>query len=643
MKDTSKSEPRLLSELAEMRRRIAELEVLEKKYRTIVDNAVVGIYRTNLKGEILYVNEALALIAGYDSPLDMMSRNVLVFYKNPGVRERLIKNLKKSGKVSEFEMDFMTISGEVKKVLLSATLEGEIISGMIMDITSLKQTEAALRKSESKYRDLYDNAPDMYHSLNKDGIITDCNETEAKKLGYKKEEIIGRHFTEFITEESKRLFKKYFPKLNRDMPRLILEREYIKKDGTILPVSLSVFNESDENGEFAGTRTIARDITDRKKMEEEILKAQKLESISLLAGGIAHDFNNLLTAIFGNIAIAKAYAVPGEMIHERLHEAEKAFLRARDLTMQLLTFSKGGEPVKKSVSIGKLLKETISFTLSGSSVKSEFHIGGNLWHAEIDEGQISQVINNLAINAEQSMPEGGMLKVFCDNVVVDPQNILQLNEGRYVKIIIEDEGIGIPGEYLRKIFDPYFTTKQKGNGLGLAVAYSIVRKHNGCITVESELRAGTVFCIYLPASESEAFGDVKEKVFFTGSGRVLVMDDEEIVRNLAGEILKYIGYEAEFAAEGNEAVALYKKAKDSGQPFDAVILDLTIPGGVGGKATIKRLIEIDPDVKAIVSSGYSNDPVMADFRRYGFSEVVPKPYKIEELSEALYTIIYGEQ
>ncbi len=613
----------------------------ERKYRTLVDNALAGIFKTNLAGEILYVNGALSKMFEYDSPEEMKAHNVLAIYKGPGDREALISNLRETGKVDNFEMELYTKTGGLKNILLSATLEDDIISGMIIDITRLKRAEDALRVSEKKYRDLYDNAPDMYHSLDRNGIIIDCNETEARTLGYKKEELIGRPFTDFVTEESKRLFKKNFPRLNRERSQLILEREFIKKDGAVLPVSLNVFNEFDENGEFIGTKTIARDITDRRKMEEELLKVQKLESISLLAGGIAHDFNNLLTAIFGNIAMAKLHANPGDRFFERLDEAEKASLRAKDLTQQLLTFSKGGEPVKKTASIAELVKESIGFTLSGSSVKGEIYLDNDLRPVEVDEGQISQVINNLVLNAEQAMPEGGIVRAYCRNVSVDTENMLSLETGNYVRITVEDEGTGIPKEHLRKIFDPYFTTKQKGNGLGLAAAYSIIRKHNGCITVESALGAGATFHVYLPASQEEIGVKEEIKAPRAGKGRVLVMDDEAMVRNLAGDMLSHIGYEVEVAREGAEAIRIYESARDSGRPFDAVILDLTVPGGMGGKTAIRKLLEIDPGIKAIVSSGYSNDPVMADFRSYGFSEIVPKPYRLEELSKALYKVIAG--
>ncbi|HEX8947986.1 MAG TPA: ATP-binding protein [Dissulfurispiraceae bacterium] len=507
--------------------------------------------------------------------------------------------------------------------------------------TAHRKEVEALKLQVKKYRDLYDNAPDMYHSLDKNGVIIDCNETEARVLGYRKDEIIGRPFEDFVTDESKRLFKQNFPKLNRERTQLILEREFVKKDGTVIPVSLNVFNELDENGEFTGTRTLARDITERKKMEEELLRVHKLESIGVLAGGIAHDFNNLLTAIAGNISLAGMHATPGDGILERLREAEKASMRAKDLTPQRLTFSSGGEPVKKTVCISELVKESAGFTLSGSGVKCELSIAGDLWAVDIDEGQISQVVNNLVINAEQSMPEGGTIRVSCENAVLDADSTLPLLEGGYVRVSIEDNGIGIPREYLTKIFDPYFTTKHQGNGLGLSVAHSIIKKHNGCITLESEPGKGTTFHVYLPASSKKAVKRQEQQRVIAGQGRILVMDDEDMIRDVAGCMLQHMGYSVEFAKDGAEAIRTYEKASSSGEPFDAIILDITVPGGMGGKAAIKELRKRYPDIRAVVSSGYSNDPVMADFRKYGFSSVVAKPYRLEELSAVLHSVISG--
>lgn len=368
----------------------------------------------------------------------------------------------------------------------------------------------------------------------------------------------------------------------------------------------------------------------------------KLESVGILAGGIAHDFNNLLTAIVGNISLAKMRAGSEDKNLKMLIEAEKACFRAKELTQQLLTFSKGGAPIKKATHIDELVKDSAAFTLSGSMTRPEFYIMDNLWPVEVDEGQVSQVINNLILNANQAMYGGGIIEVRCENIVLGKEDTLPLTRGRYIKITVKDQGCGIAKEHLEKIFDPYFTTKKKGSGLGLSTTYSIVKKHDGHIAVESELGKGTAFYIYLPASEKEVSREKgAEEEHIAGKGRILVMDDEEVVREVAGGMAAHLGYEVDFAEDGAKAIELYRKAKKSGKSFDVVIMDLTIPGGMGGEEAMKKLLEIDPSVKAIVSSGYSNDPVMADYKKHGFSGVIAKPYKIAEMSSVINSVIHG--
>jgi two-component system cell cycle sensor histidine kinase/response regulator CckA len=392
-------------------------------------------------------------------------------------------------------------------------------------------------------------------------------------------------------------------------------------------------------------KQLINEMAERKRAEAELLRSQKLESVGMLAGGIAHDFNNILTGILGNISLAKMFANPEDRLFERLVGAEKASLRARDLTQQLLTFSKGGAPIVKTASVATLLEDSTNFALSGSNILCEFSIPQDLWPADIDEGQINQVINNLVINAVQAMPEGGKLEVRAENVTLGAdrtEQSLPLQGDKYVKISIQDQGVGIPEAYIHKIFDPYYTTKKKASGLGLAISYSIIKKHLGYITAESELGLGTTFHIFLPASEKEVPAEKKAaEIPLAGNQRVLVMDDEEMVRDVAGTMLEHIGYEVEVTRNGAEAIASYKQAKGSHAPFAAVILDLTIPGGMGGKEAIKELIELDPDAKVIVSSGYSTDPVMSKYTEYGFKGVVAKPYEIEQLRQTLNKVIMG--
>jgi len=327
---------------------------------------------------------------------------------------------------------------------------------------------------------------------------------------------------------------------------------------------------------------LKRDISEKKRAEEELLRAQNLESLGLLAGGIAHDFNNLLTGVMGNISLALGYLDPGHRACARLEAAVTASSRARELTRQLLTFSQGGAPVKKTSSIDELLTDAVMFALRGSKALCRFSIPEDLWHSEMDAGQIHQVISNLVINAVQAMPEGGTLQIDAANVTVSEMDGQPLENGRYVRITVRDTGMGIPQEYLQKIFDPYFTTKETGTGLGLTTSHSIVRKHGGSMTVESEVGLGSTFQFYLPASpRTPNVSQETDEGDFSGTGRVLVMDDDDLIRDLAGELLTMLGYQVAFAKDGDEAVCAYRESLISDRPFDAVIMDLTIPGGMG--------------------------------------------------------------
>ncbi len=629
-------------------RKIAEsaLRDSEEKFRTLADQSPNMIF-INKMGRVVYVNNKCVEMMGYSVEEFYSPAFDFMALVAPEYKEEVGSNFKRhlgGEEVPPYEYALVTKDGRKIESLITTKLieyEGGLaILGTITDITNLKRIEKALRDSEAKYRDLYDNAPDMYHSLNRDGIIIECNETEARMLGYRKKEIIGRPLKDFFTENSRRLFEQDFPRLNYKNSFLNTEREFVRKDGSTFLANLNIYSEYDENNNLVRTKAIARDITDLKRFESELLKSQKLESIGILAGGIAHDFNNILTAILGNINFARMSLQAHDPLFERLSEAEKACVSASKLTQQLLTFSRGGEPIKKTISLASLIKDSAGLALRGSNVKCEFGFPEGLWPVEADEGQIGQAINNLIINAVQAMPEGGTINVSAENTHVSETGGLPLQEGRYVAVRVEDHGTGIPKEHRQRIFDPYFSTKQKGSGLGLAVTYSIIRNHKGHITVESDLGSGTRFYIWLPASSKPVVEkEAPEEKTLAGRGRILVMDDEDIVRNIVGDILRHVGYAVEIARDGGEAIDLYREAWKSGTPFDAVILDLTVPGGMGGKETVRKLLEIDPGTRAIASSGYSNDPVMANFREYGFMNVIPKPYKTADLSRVVFDVL----
>jgi len=422
------------------------------------------------------------------------------------------------------------------------------------------------------------------------------------------------------------------------------EYRITRKNGTIRWLYDSANPRFNEAGHIVGIFGVAVDITEKKQIEEDLLKMRKLESVGLLAGGIAHDFNNLLTAILGNISLAKMTSSPDEAGYKRLEEAENASMRAKDLTQQLLTFSKGGAPVKKLTDIGALIRDTATFVLRGSNVRLEFMIPDTLWTAEVDEGQLSQVINNLVINADQAMPNGGRITIKAENVVSGgcPVHCAEEQNRPCIKITVADEGIGIGKDHLGKIFDPYFTTKHQGSGLGLATTFAIIQKHQGVITVESTLEKGTTFHIYLPASNHKHRVEdqkVSSKPLWQGTGRILVMDDEEIVREVCGNMLMKLGYEVASAENGQEAIEKYIQAMRNETPFDLVIMDLTIPGGMGGKEAIIKLLEVDRNIRAVVSSGYSNDTIMANYREYGFRGIIAKPYNIKDLGNLVSAVM----
>ncbi len=412
--------------------------------------------------------------------------------------------------------------------------------------------------------------------------------------------------------------------------------------GKIYFISITCTPIKSQDNKVIGAVIVIRDITDKRRLQEEQLKSQKLESIGLLAGGIAHDFNNILTGIVGNITLAKLFAENNKKIIERLEAAESASMQAKDLTHQLLTFSKGGAPVKTTSCISNILKENVEFALHGSSVTYKLEVESNLWNVNVDVSQFSQVINNLIINASQAMPTGGIVSITAQNVVTNDNEVPGMLSGEYVKIIITDQGVGIPNKHINRIFDPYFTTKEQGNGLGLAIVYSIITRHDGYITVMSEPGKGTSFTIYLPAAKNNNINNThktsKPNHKHT-SWNILVMDDEKIVRDVAKRMLIELGHNVVTCKNGQEMLQKYQQAAQNNRPFDAVIMDLTIAGGMGGLEAIKKLKKLYPHAKAIASSGYSDDLTVSQYKKYGFVGIIAKPYKLEEFQKILEEIL----
>ncbi len=441
-----------------------------------------------------------------------------------------------------------------------------------------------------------------------------------------------------FSETSQQMMEQFRTAIEADLKLLIrtheLKQAYLELEKEKIILAEVVDERTKELKEK--NKQLEREMKERESMKESLIQSQKMESISTLAGGIAHDFNNLLGVITGNVSYSLSQLNQGEELFEVLSDVQEGAKQAQNLTQQLLTFAKGGEPVKKTIDLNQLLKKSSQFAIRGANSRCEFEFSENLFMTKVDSGQINQVINNLMINANQAMPHGGIIHIKTENTKFKAEKSIPLPDGQYIKFSIKDQGIGISEKNISNIFDPFFTTKQKGSGLGLSTVYSIIQKHNGHIAVYSEIDKGTIFHVYLPASSKDIEKtEGKSETTHQGQGNILIMDDQEPILKMMGRILNRMGYETAFAIDGSQAIEMYKKAQLSGNSFDLVILDLTIPGGLGGAKTIPELLKIDPKVKAVVSSGYSNDPIMANYEAYGFCGVVPKPYTKAQLSEVL--------
>ncbi|TCL76391.1 PAS domain S-box-containing protein [Hydrogenispora ethanolica] len=509
---------------------------------------------------------------------------------------------------------------------------------VFQDITARKrQLEDRLASERELLRVTLDAIGEGVVASDPGGRVFLMNEAAAGLTGYSQAEASGEPFHKimYIIDD-----KTSEPLVEIAAMRTINHPILVTRDLREVPIAINHSPIKAKDGRVIGTVTVFQDISAKQKTERELLKAEKLESLGILAGGIAHDFNNILAAILSNIQLAMFKLEKNEDVRTYLLNTVETARRASELTKQLLTFSKGGVPVKKDASLIELLRENTEFVLRGSKTKAEFAIPDDLWAATIDVGQISQVINNLVINAKQAMPRGGVLRVSAENCVVAPGTLME--PGQYVKITVQDQGVGISRENLSKIFDPFFTTKKEGNGLGLATSYSIIHQHNGYIEVDSQEGMGTTFTIYLPASDAALIqAEVQREIAAAGGLKILLMDDEQEILKAVGEMLGCFGHRVVLSNDGAAAVEMYRRAKEEEDPFDAVIMDLTIPGGMGGQEALACLREYDPQVKAIVSSGYANDPIMADYERYGFSGVVSKPYKIDELQEVLHRVFHS--
>jgi len=505
----------------------------------------------------------------------------------------------------------------------------------------LRDRTEKLRNSEFNWRRLFEEAPDPIFIEDLRGNVLEVNNAACELHAMSRAELLTKNVTDLVPPEHRRRTAELFPRWESNALKSY-EGYSFTRDGRVVPVEIRA-----RRFEYFGKAAIlfhVRDISERRQMEQELTQAQKLESIGLLAGGIAHDFNNILTGVIGNLSLMKLEVPAGVSLHEMICNAEESALRAKLLTQQLLTFSKGGAPILKTASMRHLLEAAPQFVLSGTRTICESEIAEDLAPVDIDVCQMSQVIENIVINAAQAMPDGGVIHLKAENAVADMalrRRHRNLSAGRIVKVSIADCGVGIPAEHLPRIFDPYFTTKEKGSGLGLATSYAIINKHGGAIDVVSEVGKGSTFTLYLPASAREVANLPREKdaVPIKGCGRILVMDDEAVVLKILQAALTKLGYQVTTTTDGREALEAYQKALRAGERFDAVVFDLTVPGGMGGEEAVMLIRAFDPALKAVVSSGYTDGMAISFPERCGFQAAIEKPYSVQALSRVLYDLL----
>ena len=605
----------------------------QQRYRKIVEYFPYPIFVTTPEGNSVYINPAFTKILGYtiedipgvniwyqkaypDPEYSKLNREEFEspHYLKTGPRERHITC--KNGDIKDFILQDITIGDE--------------------DITIFRDISAQ-RKAEINFQEIVENSKELIIIFDNKGNIQMINPAVSEIMGYSEDEVINHSPLEFILPEFHALLLSWVAIKPVDLRETTLQEiDARKKNGEIITIEFSTRNIV-RDGISIGLLTIGRDISDRKKINEERFRQQKIESIGLLAGGLAHDFNNILVSIMGNINLLQMEeGTSSKDQQELLTDLEKAAYQARDLTKQLLTFSRGGAPIKKPESMEEVIRDSANFILRGSKSKCIFNFESNLPPVDIDVGQINQVLNNLLINASQAMPDGGMIDIsaFCEEI--ESNSTIPLVSGRYVKLIIADKGIGIPKPLRHKIFEPYFTTKSAGTGLGLTMSYSILKKHKGYITFSSKENEGTIFYIYLPISQKNLQINPKQKKKINiYHSRVFVLDDDENIHKFLRRAFSQLGLEMVSCYNGDDILENFQAAEQSGNKIDLVFMDLTIPGGMGGKDAVKILRKKFPNLKIIVFSGYSNDPVLANFKDYGFDDFLEKPFSIDQLQALL--------
>jgi PAS domain S-box-containing protein len=637
----------LENEIAERRRMEQLLAEREERYRILAENIPLGLILHH-HGVILWTNRYAAGLLEPDDKKPAKERSIYdIFHSesHPMVLQQIseAKKTMKALPYSDHKLQLANgVTMDIKATMVPIHQGDEVqLLSIFLDLTEIKTAKEMLTIEQERLLITLRSIGDGVIATDTTGRITLMNRIAEELTGWQHQEAVGEPLQEvFVIIDSETELPRENPvnavKAQNGIVLLDDNTVLISRDGKRRIIADSAAPILDGNGAFSGCVLVFRDVTTEKSRDEAMNKIQKLESIGILAGGIAHDFNNILTAILGNISMATVMTDKNPHLHQILRGAERAALRARDLTAQLLTFSKGGAPVIRATSVTDIIKESADFVAHGSNCAIDYHFDKNIWPVSADAGQIGQVIQNLTLNAIQAMSKGGTIRINAINDFVIEQSGLPLRPGKYVRIEVQDQGSGIPLKNLKTVFEPYFSTKEKGHGLGLAMVFSIIRKHNGWITVQSEMNKGTKFILFIPAAESTVpLIQLKTDKKPAKGAKILVMDDEESILDVTRRILEIDGHQVLLARSGDEAVAIYEEESAKGKAPDLVITDLTVPGGMGGKETLETLLSINPKIKVIVSSGYTNDPVMADYQKYGFKDIITKPYQFPELRAAI--------
>lgn len=621
----------------------------ESVFHKLFEQSLVGFWDWDILSGDLYISPNFKMLLGYDVgeiENNLESFKKIIFDEDfPKIQENYKKYIESKGKSPFY--------GEVRiknkdNSILWAIYTGEIVktdevenpnkmAGFFIDITKQKKVENELREYNELLSKFIEHSP-IYAFIKEvypdKSIVIQASENYKEMIGIPGSKMIGKTMQDLFPQE-------FAAKITADDWDVVKNGQVLKLDEDLNGRNYTTIKFPITIGQKKLMAGYTIDITERKKYEEAIANFQKLESLGILAGGIAHDFNNLLGGILGYIDIAKQTSSEEE-VKDYLSKALQTADRAKGLTQQLLTFAKGGDPVKKLSPLFPFIKEIAQFALSGSKIICEYEIQDNLWSCEYDRNQIAQVVDNIIINAKQAMPEGGKITISATNEEILDNNHPVLSSGKYVKMSISDTGVGIPKEILPKIFNPFFTTKVSGHGLGLATAYSIIKKHGGYIEVNSEIGKGTIFTFFLPASsnvpdivdlQNNFIKEDIDKNIKKAAGTILIMDDEIVIREVTLKILKSLGYNVISTSNGEEALQIFKADNEKNKEINALLLDLTIQGGLGGKDIIDEILKINKSIPVIVTSGYADDPIIANPQKYGFTASISKPFGRNELDE----------